>query len=185
MKTKAHIKILLSFFIFSMFFVPFFSFANIFPEGTKSEVIINNTNFDVINHLWLSNSDNHIRTILSISYSSKSAKSIKVFCDGNIIYDNQATNIQTFQVFTSIYCNQNIYLDNMAHTATRIAYIDADLSTPYNISGFSQGEMFISLLLLVGLIISIVGLIFSSIFSVDIHKTQELRNSEGKKTYKI
>ena len=52
-------------------------------------------------------------------------------------------------------------------------------------SFFGGGEMFISLCLVIIIILGIISLIRIGIFSVDIHKTEEIRNSEGKKTYKI
>jgi hypothetical protein len=53
-------------------------------------------------------------------------------------------------------------------------------------SFFSGGEMFISLLLLIGLILAIIVIIKNGIFSVDVHRKFLGNNSqEGKENYKI
>ena len=53
-------------------------------------------------------------------------------------------------------------------------------------SFFSGGEMFISLLLLIGLILGIIALLRRGIFSVSVHKKyQGVNQMEGKETYKI
>ena len=51
---------------------------------------------------------------------------------------------------------------------------------------FSGGDMFISLLLLVGLILGIIALVKQGIFSVSVHKEyQGVNQMEGKEKYKI
>ena len=51
---------------------------------------------------------------------------------------------------------------------------------------FSGGEMFISFLLLIGLVLAIIALIRKGIFSVSVHKEyQGVNQWEGKETYKI
>lgn len=51
---------------------------------------------------------------------------------------------------------------------------------------FSGGDMFISFLLLVGLVLAIIALLRKSIFAVDVHrKYQGVNQWEGKEDYKI
>lgn len=53
-------------------------------------------------------------------------------------------------------------------------------------SFFSGGEMFISLLLLIGLVLAIIALLRKGIFSVSVHrKYQGVNQWEGKEEYKI
>lgn len=51
---------------------------------------------------------------------------------------------------------------------------------------FSGGEMFISLLLLIGLILAIIALLRKGIFSVSVHREfQGVNQWEGKEKYKL
>ena len=53
-------------------------------------------------------------------------------------------------------------------------------------SVFSGGEMFISLLLIIGLIFAIIAMVSKGVFSIDIHKHYTGVNQlEGKEHYKI
>lgn len=56
----------------------------------------------------------------------------------------------------------------------------------FNTPFFSAGEMFISLLLLIGLILSLIVIIKKGIFSVSVHKEYTgVNQMEGKEHYKI
>lgn len=177
------VKIFLTLIIFSF---PFFSFANIFPQGTSTSLTINNTGTDNLNTLVLDNTDGHIRTILSYAYQLKDGRRIRVYCNGNVVFDNKDSDLRAFQLFTQDYCNAPIYIDNMRNSSFRIVYVDADLSVLYQNSSFSLGEMFISLLLLIFLILAIITMIRGAIFAVSVHRKFLGNNSrDGKEFYKL
>ena len=58
----------------------------------------------------------------------------------------------------------------------------ASFNTPF----FSSGEMFISLLLLIGLILAIITMVRKGIFSIKVHKKYlGVNQMEGKEIYKM
>jgi len=186
MAKKNKIKFFLVF--CAIFLLPAFSFADLFPENAQSVFFSNSTGSDLLNYTILDNPTNIDRTILSVVVQNKDLKNTKVYCDGATISDSHQA-VRFYQTFTHRECSQNIKADIFKESSIEVIYTDYKNEIPAteNLSNrFSAGEMFISLLLLVGLVLAIIALLRKAIFSVLVHrKFIGVNQIEGKEKFRI
>lgn len=162
-----------------------------FPNDAITLRYANNSGTDNLSHTFLNTGT---YTILSLGSNSKDTRDSIIRCGSDIVYQQRS----------ALFVEQNMnYLcenSNMTATIDRtttlfITYVPYNLRqvstsignfTLDNGATFTSGDLFISLLLFIGLIIAIIVLAIKSIFGVSVHKKYlGVNQIEGKEIYKI
>ena len=162
-----------------------------YPNDAITLRSANNTGTDNVSHTFLNTSTN---TILGIVLNSKDIRDSVVYCGSDIIFQQRASIFS--QHNTNFLCENKAITAKIDRTTTLlITYVPYNLRlvptstgnfTLDNGATFTSGDLFISLLLFIGLIIAIIILAIKSIFGVSVHKKYTGVNTfEGKEHYKI
>lgn len=183
--------------IFVLFFLIFPSviFAgDSFPSDSLSLRKENNTASDNFNQLWLSNSDNHTRTLLYFSSQNRSSTSarVKIYCGngGEVMYDDMITAQYSFDRFSRYKCDKAIYIDSPRYTFVTAIYVDYDITIggsgePTLINDFTGGDLIISTFLLILIFLKLLEFIKNAFVRVPLLKDFQVNTSDGKERHKI
>lgn len=184
-------KIFFSFLLISFLF-PQVILADSFPADSKEVISYNPTGINLFNQLLLENPDNVTFTILHFSSQSKNDLRTTLYCGlaGDIIYNDMLSNVRSFERFSRVKCDDDIYIDIPKETYFTIIYVDYDTlsgggGTPTIINDFTGGDLVIATFLLILILLKLISFLVNSFGKMNIHKDYQVNTFEGKERHKI
>jgi hypothetical protein len=172
-------------FLFILFIFPFATNANVFPNDaiTTFSTITGNTTQTIV-------AGTTPKTILGVQMmQTNTASNTYLRCGTTNVFYNTGTT--TPYAFLNYVCNDTINISKTGNdtadiTMTYANYNVATTTTPVLSSTFSSGDLMISLLLFIMLIMGLIYFLHKAITSVAVHRRYQGNNSpDGKEFYEL